>query len=133
MLRLLKKTETVDLTIGGTTFTLRPQSHGAARALRLRNTKRGRVDEETMAADFWKTHLVGWKGLADVDGNEVPFPAAVEGETPAQAAVRHLVVIDVVDALPDDVISLLTAKIREPLEAAHRALGNGTPSSANAS
>lgn len=108
MLRLLRKSETVEVPIGGTTFKVLLQSHGAARALRMKHTKRGRVDEEAMAAEFWRTHLVGWKDLAAADGTAAPFAEAV--------------VLEVVDALPDDVISLLTAKVREPQVAAQEAL-----------
>lgn len=108
MLRLLRPTETIDVDVGGTTFTLRLQSHSAARALRIKHTKRGRLDEEAMAAEFWKDHLVGWKSLADASGKPVEFHASR--------------VLEVVDALPDDVIALLTVRAREPQFATAEAL-----------
>jgi hypothetical protein len=119
MLRLIRKQETVDVALGTTTFKVRLQTHGEARALKIKHSRRGMVDQEAMAAEFMSTHVVGWQNLADADGNVIPFDPAL--------------VLQVVDALPDDVISLLTLRIREPQAAVTEALGNGKPSSASAS
>lgn len=119
MLRLIRKDETAEVVLGETTFVVRLQSHGEARALRTRNLKRGRVDDEALSADFWARHLVGWRDLANASGEKIPFDAAL--------------VLEVVGALPDDVITLLTTKIREPQVAHQEALGNGQPSSVSGS
>lgn len=119
MLRLIRKDETAEVAIGETTFVVRLQSHAEAKALRLRHATRGRVDEAKLGADFWGAHLVGWRNLGDADGEPIPFDPKV--------------VLTVVDALPDDVIMVLTARIREPQVAHKEALGNGKPSSVSAS
>ena len=119
MLRLIRKDETVEVAVGGTTFVVKLQSYAEARALRLRHSSKGRVDEEALALDLWKRHLVGWRDLANADGEVIPFDAGL--------------VPDVINNLPDDVIMLLTMRIREPQAAHAKALGNSLPSSASAS
>lgn len=119
MLRLIRKDETREFEAAGTTFVVKLQSHAAARNLRLKHSNRGRVDEKAMAAELFQEHLVGWRNLADAEGALIPFDPKL--------------VLMVVDALPDDVIMLITAKIREPQVAHSEALGNAPPSSASAS
>ena len=120
MLRLIRKGETVDVPLGDTVFKVRLQPHGEARRMRVKHSKRGVLDEEAMFSDFWTTHLVGWKDLANGESAErIPFAAGL--------------VLEVVDSLPDDVITLLTRRIREPQVAVSEALGNSPPSSASGS
>ena len=120
MLRLIRKGETTNVPLGDTVFKVRLQAHGEARKLRVKHSKRGLLDEEAMSAEFWTTHLVGWENLANGEARErIPFADGL--------------VLEVVDSLPDDVITLLTRRIREPQIAVSEALGNSPPSSVSGS
>lgn len=116
-IRLIRDTDTIDVPIAGTTFKIRPMSHGRARALRAKHTHNGRFEQEAFASAVWEESLVGWEGLLDADGKEVPFDADT--------------LADVVAALPDAVAGVLMVKAASVESAVDAALGNSPRSSAS--
>lgn len=113
-LRLIREAETVERTIGGTTFTVQLCPHGAYKRLRAKHSARGRVDQEALSGELLATHVVGWRDLADAEGADLPYAPSL--------------VAEVLLALPEVVTMDLLAAILEPATKASEALGESTPS-----
>jgi hypothetical protein len=135
MLRLIGQDETADVSIDGTTFTVRKVPHGEIEVLKRKHSKRGRLDEEAYAIDLWPRILVGWNGLCDSAGKPVEFVsgARVTYRDPVSGEQHDVpLAYAIAQWLPDSVVAIVMQRARE-LELAHgHALGNSTPSSRSA-
>jgi len=132
-LRLLSKTETKDVEVGGTKFVVRKLPHGLSAALLRKHTSRGRVDEAAFDREVWTRILVGWTGLRDAAGREIAFSTdEVEWPDPLTEEKRKEPLAYVVAmSLPVDVAAVLMNTARSAEAVVEEALGNSDPSSSS--
>ena len=110
MLRTIKAEDVQQRAFGETVFDVKLCPHGRFKALRIKHSRAGRVDQEALNGELLATHVVGWKDLSDADGKEIPF--------------RSEIVAEVLLALPETVVMDLLLAVLQPATKVAEALGN---------
>jgi len=71
--KLISKDEQLEMKYEDSIFYYRRMSNDESSALRRKHTQRGQTDFNAVGIDSVQSHVVGWKNVTDIDGNEVPF------------------------------------------------------------
>lgn len=74
-LRLIEGDAIETVEILGSTFKVAVQSNGAIEDLRAAHSTNGVLDRRAYNDALWRASLVGWSGLYDGKGDEIPFSA----------------------------------------------------------
>ena len=95
MLRLIDdKSPSVQITLGTTTLQVQPMSHERITELRDLHLPAGQKSSKAFRSAMFSECIVGWTGLLDSKGVEIPFDAGRAGfvgqHLPDQVALRVL-------------------------------------------
>jgi len=87
---LIKENEKLSIEIDGSTFYYRRIRDVDFANIRRKHTKRGEVDNMAVGLEVLENYVVGWDGVTDPDGNEVPFSRELIADLPSVIQVQLL-------------------------------------------